>query len=54
MITDDLDQIYYVTHGKAKIQIGKKEYEIGRGNSVFVKAEVDCKFKNIRRICRPR
>ncbi len=42
-----IDEIYYVLEGKAKLDAGEKTFDAVPGNILFVKAEVEHRFKAI-------
>lgn len=42
-----LDEIYYVVKGKSRFQAGEKDYEIGPGSVLYVKAEIEHRFHSI-------
>lgn len=43
----DTDEVYYVIEGKAKFVAGGKETVVSEGSVLFVKAEVEHRFKEI-------
>jgi mannose-6-phosphate isomerase-like protein (cupin superfamily) len=41
------DEIYYILKGKAKIMVGKENYEVQEGSIVFVEAYKEHRFSDI-------
>jgi mannose-6-phosphate isomerase-like protein (cupin superfamily) len=42
------DEMYYVVRGRARMKAGSKDEEVGPGSVIFVEAEVEHHFYDIR------
>lgn len=42
------DEVYYVINGRARIRVGEENRDIGPGSIVFVAADVDHRFYDIK------
>ena len=41
------DEVYFVLEGKARLKIDNTEYQVGRGNNVFIRATTEHSFFDI-------
>ncbi|MGB6383972.1 MAG: cupin domain-containing protein [Terriglobales bacterium] len=41
------DEMYYVVRGRARMQIGSEQSEVGTGSVIFVEAELEHRFYDI-------
>jgi mannose-6-phosphate isomerase-like protein (cupin superfamily) len=41
------DEMYYVVRGRARMQIGSEQAEVGAGSVIFVEAEVEHRFYDV-------